>query len=352
MEHVRNRDREIYKAINEETHLSGDDQKSLRVFSGYCHPLFRIEEFVKTVARQKKRFATNYFEKGIPDFSELEKECILLTGLPVEQFDNRFEYSEHVKVFYDTFFSMGLVCGVFRKESGLECFERRDLLQQFLEKIRAEVNSNDFIRRLRSRESNCERNRKSLRNYVLNLFNMHARMLILRIDLGYRKNISDEVTDWAAHEHLKKFLNNMRSNSLFQHLLGYVWKLEYGIGKGHHFHFALFFDGARVQKDANLARLIGEYWVEKIMKGEGSYYNCNAHKSEYKNRGIGMVRYHETEKIKTLLYVLDYLAKKDQYLRVKTKSGCRVLGRKTNPSADKKRGRPRERNAVWVPDSA
>ena len=92
------------------------------------------------------------------------------------------------------------------------------------------------------------------------------------------------------------------------------------------------------------ARKIGEYWVEKIMKGEGVYYNCNMHKSKYKSAGIGMLKYHEKEKIDALLCSLDYLAKKEQYLRIRTKNGCRVLGRKIisnrNPG---RRGRPREK---------
>ena len=43
----------IYREINNETHLSLQENGKYRVGTGYCHPLFRIENFVKRVFMTK-----------------------------------------------------------------------------------------------------------------------------------------------------------------------------------------------------------------------------------------------------------------------------------------------------------
>ena len=89
----------------------------------------------------------------------------------------------------------------------------------------------------------------------------------------------------------QQFKNNWRGKStLFANLKGYIWKLEWGPGKGIHYHLIFFFDGSQVLKDAYLAQQIGKYWTEVITKGSGLYWNCNASKDQYRELGIGVIR--------------------------------------------------------------
>lgn len=57
----------------------------------------------------------------------------------------------------------------------------------------------------------------------------------------------------------------MRSNKLFDNRVGYVWKLEYGIDKGFHYHMMI--------QDINIAKMIGEYWAAVITHYRGLYYS-------------------------------------------------------------------------------
>ncbi|WP_368644140.1 hypothetical protein [Castellaniella ginsengisoli] len=59
---------------------------------------------------------------------------------------------------------------------------------------------------------------------------------------------------------------------------------------------------------------IGQYWVE-ITGGRGYYHNCN--RGSYKHPGTGLIDHHDAEKRRNLMRSLMYLAKKDQFVRVK-----------------------------------
>lgn len=79
-----------------------------------------------------------------------------------------------------------------------------------------------------------------------------------------------------AQEDLKHFFDNMRNKpSLFDDLVGYIWKLECGELGHDHFHVLLFFTNDRLKNDYHRAKQIGEYWVNVITKGRGRYFNCN-----------------------------------------------------------------------------
>jgi hypothetical protein len=66
-----------------------------------------------------------------------------------------------------------------------------------------------------------------------------------------------------------QLLSNKRHNAIFDDLVGYVWKLEYGDLKGYYYHLILFFKGSEVKCDFKKGREIGEYWRDVITKGRG-----------------------------------------------------------------------------------
>lgn len=153
-----------------------------------------------------------------------------------------------------------------------------------------------------------------------------GRLLALRVDLSYQQDdshpfLSDkerQVKGLQAKEDLECFLNNMASNTLFNHMRGYACKLEYGMSKGFHYHLLFLFDGSKVQRDICIAKMIGEYW-ESITQGNGRnglYYNCNANKDKYDdNCGIGMINHYDKEMIANLKNnVAPYLIKPDEYI--------------------------------------
>lgn len=206
------------------------------------------------------------------------------------------------------------------------------------------------------------KNEKSVLRYVERLFEKHARLLVLRVDLSYetpeklRAKQRSPITRQEVTEHRDRFLRTLQKEALFEHLVGYVWKLEHGACKGFHLHWLFFFNGSKVRQDVSIARLIGEHW-KTIADGVGTYWNCNAHKDRYRILGIGMINYDDLSLREGLGLAIRYLTKVDYYVSLKNDQGGRLLGKGTiKEPTGVKRGRPRsddlERIAPEVsPDS-
>ena len=204
---------------------------------------------------------------------------------------------------------------------------------------------------LNNQQSLITKNYQSMTSYIDNLFSRYARLLVVRIDLAYRKDVDVRFMNEAeihqkylqAVEDREHLFRNMRSNRLFNHMIGYIWRLEYGNEKGFHYHFIFFYDGSAVQQDITISRLIGEYWVNVITQGRGLYYNCNAHKEEYKYCGIGMINWNNFELIANLKLAAQYLAKPDEYISafMTDIDIGRTFGRGTLKERIETRGRPR-----------
>jgi hypothetical protein len=204
--------------------------------------------------------------------------------------------------------------------------------------IRQEVKSKSFLAKLNSYQRSSNKNYKGLTEYVDALFDSHARLLVLRVDLSYSKENS-KTTQAQAKQDRKRLFANARSNKLFGDMVGHIWKLEHGPEKGFHYHMMFFFDGSKVREDITLARRIGEYWKEVITKGRGLYYNCNAVKLDYASCGIGMIEHADAKLREGLRNAMVYLTKTDLYMKLQTEE--RGMGKGLYPDRKDARGRPR-----------
>jgi hypothetical protein len=201
------------------------------------------------------------------------------------------------------------------------------LSEVLLEGIKQETKSREFKKKLNNYNRIPAKNFKSVKNHINDLFDekKKGRLLVVRVDLGYGLNNRECVTEKEAYEEYlqakkdrESLFYNIRSNKLFKHLVGYAWKLEYGLDKGFHFHMLFFFDGSKVREDVTITRMIGEYWQKEITGGKGLYHNCNAFKEDYKEKlGIGMINYYDKDLRENLINeVAAYLVKTDLYSRV------------------------------------
>ena len=223
-------------------------------------------------------------------------------------------------------------------------------LNNVIEQIRLRANSKEFKTMVFNTLRMVKQNEKSLMSYINQLFEHHSKLLVLRIDFGYHKNNQSNrlpIEDIEQHylqacTDFKHLLDNRRSNKLFEHLLGYVWKLEFSAKKGFHFHTLFFFNGANVRQDITLAQRIGDYWKKTITNNNGLYFNCNAQKDEYKFCGIGMIEYSNTE-LRTNLeqYVCQYLIKPDYHAKLNAPFIRRTFGKGEITKVKDPRGRPR-----------
>jgi hypothetical protein len=192
-----------------------------------------------------------------------------------------------------------------------------------------------------------EHNREAYRNtvnvgqYIDRLFLHHSRLLVLRVDLAYGQD--ECVTFEELESDLYRLQNNARHNTLFDEMLGYVFKIEYGMEKKLHVHALFFFNGHKHKSDVYLAQQIGEYWKTVITLGRGCYWNCNQGKGTYKHLGIGDIHFSDAVKRDNLMIAVEYLCKKHQQLIKPHNAPMTKLLRKgqCKLSDSPKQGRPR-----------
>ena len=220
-------------------------------------------------------------------------------------------------------------------------------IEELVAKIQHDVQQLEFKKVVYGSRRLAKKNYNGLVAYIDSLFDRYSRLIVIRVDFSYRMGnaikTKAEINEkyLEARKDFQHFLNNTKSNSLFCHLLGYVWKLEYGAEKGFHYHLMFFFNGSKLRKDEKIAMLIGEYWKHNITQGRGIYYNCNANKQLYRSLGIGMIHYNDTALRNGLCKAAEYLVKVDHYARLLTPDHARTFGRGEILPNKEKKGRPR-----------
>ena len=173
----------------------------------------------------------------------------------------------------------------------------------------------------------------------------YSKLCAVRLDLSYKKPYSEEITLEEATKDLNRLLNNRRSKpSIFEHNIGYIVKKEYTEDKSIHLHAFFMFDGQKVLKDAHKADEIGNYFVNDITKGKGTYYNCN--RNNYPEHGIGMLQHKDTEKRKHLDKAMAYLSKDEQHIDSLSDKKERSFVRGTMPKRKGNVGRPRNNEKI------
>lgn len=221
-------------------------------------------------------------------------------------------------------------------------------LNKFVAAIRSEARAEQFKKRISNFERSAKKNTKSLEGYIDALFETYSKLNVLRLDLAYMgeygvKGGGKEVTYDEARRHREVFIRTLSgylSKTLAKEcMVGFAWKLEYGLRKSWHYHVMIFLNGQVTRNDIGIAKLIGEYW-SSVAEGKGLYYNCNAYKTQYKSCGIGLIDYRNTKMRQGLGKAVVYMTKTDYYVKVQTPDKGRTFGRGVAPKR-KLRGRPR-----------
>lgn len=154
-------------------------------------------------------------------------------------------------------------------------------------------------------------------SYVEGLFQTCSRYTVLRLDLSYRACVVDLIGIEEAKKDLEQFLRRKREGrpSVLKKMAGYVWRMDFGVDAGFHFHLLLFFKNVHGARAAYWGNELGGYWRDVITGGRGRFDNCNAR--QYVRNGIGEVNRFDTEKLNILLTdVLGYLFKGSQRIPV------------------------------------
>lgn len=222
--------------------------------------------------------------------------------------------------------------------------ELEDVIEEFLEELDMPLHQ----KRLRNLKRSESRNSTSVHDYINKLFRLHSKLLVVRVDVHYGDEIKDTMTIEEAIDDRNAYLRAVKRR--YRNLLGYVWKLEYGVARGYHYHMAFIFNGNKVQGDISLGRQLGEGW-KSLSRESRTYYNCNADRDKYEEwgtYGIGMVRCDDLEKRHLLLHnALSYLLKFDEALMAEMHERFRSVGKMEVPRRRGKGGRPRVLRERW-----
>lgn len=216
--------------------------------------------------------------------------------------------------------------------------ELEDVIEEFLEELDMPLHQ----KRLRNLKRSEARNSTSVHDYINKLFRLHSKLLVVRVDVHYGDEIKDTMTIEEAIDDRDAYLRAVKRR--YSNLLGYVWKLEYGVARGYHYHMAFIFNGNKVKGDISLGRKLGEEW-KSLSRESRTYYNCNADRDKYEGwgaYGIGMVHHDDLEKRHLLLHnALSYLLKFDEALLAEMHERFRSVGKMEVPRRRGKGGRPR-----------
>lgn len=225
-----------------------------------------------------------------------------------------------------------------------------DSMNGFVAKLRKKLRSDEFSKSVTNLKKKISNNKNSLLKYINALFNAHSRLLVIRLDLSYKKKPTPYLKKHEfceqlekAQEHRHKLIQHLKRKQLKDAFVGYAWKLEYGLEKSFHYHMIFFLDGSKYRKDVEIAKSIGEYWVEQVTEGNGLYWNCNANQDSYRANGIGTVNYYDKDKRKNLEQASLYLIKPDYFVRVFMPNGGKAYDRGQMPKNIETRGRKRSK---------
>ena len=161
-------------------------------------------------------------------------------------------------------------------------------------------------------------NGRSLETNIRTLISDHSRLLFVRVDLKYIRDLSYHITIRDFDFHMKKLRDAIHNgDTCFTHLLRYAWSLEQGEDNGSfHCHLLLIFDGSRHYKDSYLADQVGQKWRE-ITEGVGYCFILNTKEykedlARYGKLGIGMIHRNNLQEVENAVNAALYLTRPDK----------------------------------------
>lgn len=190
----------------------------------------------------------------------------------------------------------------------------------------------------------AQQNLKSLKELFNNLLAIRSKILAVRVDLLYRdafgvEELGSEKIYQQVRSDRENFIAEIRK-IYCDGLMGYAWKLEYGRGRGYHYHTVFFFDGALHQQDIKIGMQLGNIW-SKQTESRGTFHNCNAYKEQYLICGVGMLTHSTPDLSERFDAMANYLTKSDFHGRLRLPGRQRSFQTSFCKKKKGTRGRPR-----------
>lgn len=226
-------------------------------------------------------------------------------------------------------------------DPGLNINTLRHDIEKHLEKgfdyYQQAIRSHTFTRAIKQNQTNHNRNRRSLLNYVEVLLKTYPSLYVLHLDLGYNVfNYSTmlKATYSRLREDLNALLHARHRNPMWKDdLVGHLWKIEDAPQRRFHVHLFLFYNGATAEHHQKDVNRLQERWIEEITQREGALYARRKGQKPVwvpENRGYLITSNDETQ-VHQLNKYLDYLVQIDKLFGLETLPQARVFGKGNAP---------------------
>jgi len=248
--------------------------------------------------------------------------------------------------------------------------EARRVLDEIAYDLRQTRGSAAYRSEVERYRRNQNKNLASCAAYLAAQFERRSVLLVTRIDLYIRPAFRRWGYTLEADACYTRLLSELAENRLIPGVMGYIAKREDGIDRGIHFHLLVVQDGHAHRDASNMARVVGERWVEicgtsvraaagddgvESVEQRGSYFNCYSRKDYYLFNGIGLVRPFDKNKLQGLRLAIEYFCKESYQLKPvllfgeddasatvgRSGKGIRNLRRGVMPKGHSGRGAPR-----------
>jgi len=243
-------------------------------------------------------------------------------------FDGRvdYDYSENLELFYDACQDIRLEYDEDRytcpdPEAGGSYLSEPETMNLLLDRIRELSKRERYKRSCADRRYQAKRQSEEVRELVNKVMGRYARTLVLRLNFYYRESARQRLTVEQVFAEMNELVRARRTNPAFDHLVGYIIRVEQGEDRGFHIHAAFFFNGSERFRQFHVAERIGELW-EAITNGRG-YWHDSAREwvkrgGNDERRGTGMFQRSDEKGRYAVMELMTYLVKdKGQHLRIK-----------------------------------
>lgn len=205
-----------------------------------------------------------------------------------------------------------------------------ETLSAFVGDLRSRCSQPDVLAQI-SNSKRAERdNARSAMALLRQARAKYSKVLALRFDVEYLVDFPSfdpkPVDERLMKHHRAAFLKLLREGPYAPHLVGYVWKTEWGLQRGFHHHVLVLLNGQSVCTDIRIADDLCMRWKHEITRGVGSFENCNKNKEQYRRCGIGMLNRNDEEKWGFLEEATRYLTKQDVYTKALLSKSTQCFG--------------------------
>lgn len=252
-------------------------------------------------------------------------------------FFKHFDLCEETKCLFKTLDAMDSppsLYGLFEKNlrgrnpSNLK--QRIELLNEFIELLREELNKPAVKEAIQNREEQLKENVTSCKLLISKLFQKYGQLGVVPLDFAYTPdqqdlkhnhptNLKQEFHGPHRLELLKQqiaqFLENRRRNKTLKQIVGYLFCFGHSLKKGFFVKVFFFLDSNTCGQAEDYIDYLSKYW-SRLTNQQGCTYFCDSDSSQSPT-GISLIKETDKEQRENLMLSIQYYCQLEQFFKLK-----------------------------------